>query len=133
MTAKQLLQQHKLKRTSCREGMLELFLASKEALSENELREQLSGSYDRTTFYRSFITLLDAGIIHKIVVDNILTKYALTTPMTREHQHVHFFCTHCETTKCIQTDVEITIQLPEGFHQDSMDILIKGSCNHCKQ
>lgn len=133
MTAKEILYTHQLKRTSCREGLLNAFLISKEALSENELREYVAGSYDRTTFYRSFKTLLDAGVIHKIVVDNTLTKYALTTPQTRDHEHVHFFCTGCHTIKCLHTAMEFNVELPTGFQRQDVEILIKGTCSTCHQ
>ncbi len=131
MTAKDLLQTHQLKRTSCREGLLNAFLASKEALSESDLRDQVAGSYDRTTFYRSFKTLLDAGVIHKIVVDNTLVKYALTTPLTRQHEHVHFFCTCCHTIQCLHSPMTFNLELPMGFHREDVEILIKGTCPTC--
>ena len=62
-----ILNNHNLKRTSCREGILEVVMAANQALSENEIKEQLAGNYDRTTFYRSFKTLEEHRIIHKIV------------------------------------------------------------------
>ena len=77
MKAVDILNHHNLKRTSCREGIIEVVMAAKQALSENEIRERLAGNYDRTTFYRSFKTLEEHKIIHKIVVDNQLVKYAL--------------------------------------------------------
>ena len=76
-----ILNRHNLKRTSCREGIIEVIMTANEALSENEIRERLSGNYDRTTFYRSFKTLEEYKIIHKIVVDNQLVKYALDYPL----------------------------------------------------
>jgi Fur family ferric uptake transcriptional regulator len=73
----EILNNHNLKRTSCREGIIEVIMTAKQALSENEIRERLVGIYDRTTFYRSFKTLEEHNIIHKIVLDNQLVKYAL--------------------------------------------------------
>ncbi|NLF42620.1 MAG: hypothetical protein GX587_07990 [Bacteroidales bacterium] len=57
MKALEILNNHNLKRTSCREGIIEVVMEAKQALSENEIRERLIGNYDRTTFYRSFKTL----------------------------------------------------------------------------
>ncbi len=71
MKALDVLYSHNLKRTSCREGIIEVLMAANEALSEIEIREQLAGNYDRTTFYRSFKTLEENKILHRIVVDNL--------------------------------------------------------------
>lgn len=80
----EVLTNHNLKRTSCREGIIDVIMSKGNALSENEIRELLAGNYDRTTFYRSFKTLEEHKIIHKIVVDNQLVKYALDRSVTNK-------------------------------------------------
>ena len=84
-----------LKRTSCREGIIDVVMTANQALSESEVREKLSGNYDRTTFYRSFKTLEEHKIIHKIVIDNQVIKYALDNSVTHKNEHAHFFCNKC--------------------------------------
>ena len=101
MRAIDILHTKKLKRTSCREGIIELVMNANEALSENEIRESLVGNYDRTTFYRSFKTLEEHNVIHKIVIDNQLVKYALDNSLANKHEHAHFYCNECETVKCL--------------------------------
>lgn len=49
-----ILTKHSLMCTSCREGIIQTMPEANKALSETEIRERLSGNYDRTTFYRSF-------------------------------------------------------------------------------
>ncbi len=128
----EVLNSHNLKRTSCREGIIEAIMSANQALSENEIREQLSGNYDRTTFYRSFKTLEEHKIVHKIVVDNQIVKYALDNSITRKKEHAHFYCNDCHVLQCLESIAVQEIQLPEGYTEVETEILIKGRCAFCK-
>ena len=128
-----ILYSHNLKRTSCREGIIKVVMTANQALSENEIREQLSGNYDRTTFYRSFKTLQEHRIIHKIVVDNQFVKYALDNTVTHIEEHAHFFCNECHTVKCMANVPVQKFQLPEGYSDLETEVLIKGTCVNCNQ
>lgn len=132
MKAVEILNKHKLKRTSCREGIIDIVIEANQALSENEIRERLAGNYDRTTFYRSFKTLVEHKIVHKIVVDNQLVKYALANELTHKDSHAHFYCNECQTVKCMDAIPVQKIQLPEGYSNDETEVLIKGTCAICK-
>ena len=132
MKPKDILNSHHLKRTSCREGIIDVIMQSEKALSEPEIRERLVGNYDRTTFYRSFKTLEESSIVHKIVVDNQLVKYALDNSVTHKKQHAHFYCLHCGAVRCL-SEVEIEIpSLPEGYSGSEMEVVIKGTCKNCR-
>ncbi len=133
MKAVDILNKHQLKRTSCREGILELVMASPKALSEHEIRDQLAGNYDRTTFYRSFKTLVEHQIIHKIVVDNQLVKYALDNSLTHKESHAHFYCSSCQSVQCMDTAPVPKYELPEGYTKEETEVIIKGTCAHCKK
>ncbi|HOL99119.1 MAG: transcriptional repressor [Bacteroidales bacterium] len=133
MKAVEVLNHHHLKRTSCREGIIEVVMNAKQALSENEIRERLSGKYDRTTFYRSFKTLEEHKIIHKIVVDNQLVKYALDNSVTHKDEHVHFYCIKCNSVKCMDNIPIKKYQLPHGYSEIGIEVLIKGICENCKK
>jgi Fur family ferric uptake transcriptional regulator len=127
-----ILNSHNIKRTSCREGIIFVVMTANEALSENEIRERLVGNYDRTTFYRSFKTLEEHKIIHKIVVDNQLVKYALDNTVTHKDEHAHFFCNECNTVKCMNDIPLQKYQLPDGYSDVETEVLIKGTCVNCK-
>lgn len=127
-----ILNSHNLKRTSCREGIIDIVMKASQALSEIEIRERLIGNYDRTTFYRSFKTLEEHKIIHKIVVDNHLVKYALDNTVTHKNKHAHFYCNECNTVKCMENIPVQKYQLPDGFSDIETEVLIKGTCAHCK-
>jgi len=132
MKAVDILTTHQLKRTSCREGIIEVVMQADQALSEQEIRDRLTGNYDRTTFYRSFKTLEEHHIIHKIVVDNQLVKYALDNSVTHKIQHAHFYCNTCHTVKCTEEVPVKDFRLPEGFDGTETEVLIKGICADCK-
>ena len=132
MKATEILNKHKLKRTSCREGIINVVLVANKALSENEIREKLVGNYDRTTFYRSFKTLVEHSILHKITVDNQLVKYAIVNEVDQTHNHAHFYCNECQTVKCMDAVPVKQYQLPDGYSDEETEVLIKGTCAICK-
>jgi Fur family transcriptional regulator, ferric uptake regulator len=132
MKAVDVLYSHNLKRTSCREGIIEVMMASENALSENEIRQKLAGNYDRTTFYRSFKTLEKHKIIHRIVIDNLMIKYAFAVQASQNKDHAHFFCNNCQTLLCMEIAPAKELQLPAGFKETEKEILIKGTCATCK-
>lgn len=129
----EILSKHNLKRTSCREGIINVIMTAKNALSENEIREKLEGIYDRTTFYRSFKTLEKHKIIHKIVVDNQLVKYALDNSVTLKNDHAHFYCNQCQSVKCMDDVPVQKYQLPNGYSDNETEVLIKGTCAKCRE
>jgi len=127
-----ILNSHKLKRTSCREGIIEVILSANQPLSENEIRVKLSGNYDRTTFYRSFKTLEVHGIVHKIVVDSQIVKYAPGNLITHKKEHPHFYCNDCHTLKCLESIPVQNFLLPDGYTELETEIIVKGICPSCK-
>jgi len=127
-----ILNTHNLKRTSCREGIIEVMMSAKNALSEHEIRERLSGNYDRTTFYRSFKTLEEHKIIHKIVIANQLVKYAIDNTVTGKKKHAHFYCNECYSVQCLEFVPVQEIKLPDGFTELETEVIIKGRCPFCK-
>ncbi len=132
MKPHELLIEHGLKRTSCREGIIAVVESAGHPLSELEIRQRLSGNYDRTTFYRSFKTLEESGIIHKIVIDNSVVRYALAITITQKSNHAHFFCVACGTVHCMESIPIAAPALPDGFTSDETEMIIKGTCKSCK-
>lgn len=131
METQEILHKYNLKQTGCREGILSLLLEAGQALSENEIKEALDKKYDRTTFYRSFKTLLEHKIIHKIVVDNLLVKYAPDITVTGKQNHAHFYCERCASVLCVDSVPIEQPQLPNGYKVLETEMIIKGVCNNC--
>lgn len=131
METSNVLHGHNLKRTSCREGIISAIIKAGKALSENEIREKIEGNYNRTTFFRSFKTLVENKIIHKIVIDNLLVKYALDNSVTKQNAHAHFFCCTCNSVQCLYSVAIEKPDLPEGFTGFETELIIKGICKSC--
>jgi Fur family ferric uptake transcriptional regulator len=102
-------------------------------LSESEIRDKLEGNYDRTTFYRSFKTLEETKIIHKIVIDNHVVKYAINNYITKKPDHAHFYCQICNTVKCLENVPIQQLNLPLGYVCFETELIIKGTCNLCQK
>lgn len=132
MQATDILNKFKLRRTSCRQGIIDVVLAADQALSENEISNRLGGQYDRTTFYRSFKTLEEHRIIHKIVVNNLIVKYALDPAVRNKSVHAHFYCSECQTVRCMEDVPVQKYQLPDGYTGEETEVIIKGTCAICK-
>jgi Fur family ferric uptake transcriptional regulator len=131
MKAQEILHRHNLVRTSCRQSIIDTIANSGFAVSEEEIKQKVEGYYDRTTFYRSFKTLLEKCIIHKIVVDNQLVKYALSTRKTESENHVHFYCNQCGLVECLSGTGLTIPDLPVGYTQTDTELIIKGNCKNC--
>lgn len=132
METQKILQVHDLKRTACREGILSVIQDSGHARSEKEIKDELTGNFDRTTFYRSFKTLLEKNIIHKIVVNNQVVKYALDNSITKKQWHAHFYCLECDSVFCLDNIPMKEPEIPPGFERNETEIIVKGLCRECK-
>lgn len=130
--ARDLLRRYALKRTSCREGIINLMMQAGQALSEHDIRDGLAGTYDRTTFYRSFKTLEESGIIHKIVLDSQKVRYALAGNDAGQ-SHAHFHCTACQSVRCLSVAPVPPIALPQGYSMSEAEIILHGFCPICNQ
>ncbi len=133
MEAADILNDHHLKRTSCREGIINVIIAAHGAISENDIKARLDSSYDRTTFYRSFKTLEKNNVIHKVIIDSQNVKYALSHHHDRQESHAHFYCQKCHTVQCLNEINVQNIQLPDGYSGDEAEVIIKGTCPDCQK
>jgi Fur family ferric uptake transcriptional regulator len=129
-----LLKDYRLRSTPTRQEILHLFLKQDFALSFGDIEKQVNNSFDRVTVYRTLKTFLDKGLVHKVLDDEGGLKYALCneacTVSTHKHEHVHFKCTKCGQTSCM--DIEIpTVKLPKGFKANELNLLIQGICASC--
>jgi Fur family ferric uptake transcriptional regulator len=133
MKAHDILHKHNLVRTSCRQSIIDTIVNSGFAISEDEIKRRIEGTYDRTTFYRSLKTLIENGIIHKIVVDNQLVKYAISENRPIGKNHVHFYCIQCGIVECLPGAEIKSPQLPVGYEQTEAELIIKGFCVNCNK
>jgi Fur family ferric uptake transcriptional regulator len=130
----QILHDFHLKATPGRQAILHLFLKKNFALSHQDIEKNMPSNLDRVTVYRTLKTFLDKGIIHKVLDDEGAMKYALCneacTTANHHHDHVHFKCTKCGQTNCLDVEVP-AIKLPKGYRTEEVNLLIQGTCTSC--
>lgn len=131
-----ILKQHGLRKTDCRENVLDVFIGQEFALNHSDLERELSSDFDRVTLYRTLNTFLDKGIVHRILDDSGVARFALCPEECEEeehhHSHIHFKCTSCNNTMCLDHVHIPEFKLPEGYSKSEVDILVQGVCPSCK-
>lgn len=130
----QILKDFNLRSTPSRAAILQAFLTHNYALSHGDLEKEVPASFDRVTVYRTLKTFLDKGLIHKVLDDEGGMKYALCkeacSTAHHHHDHVHFKCTQCGQTNCLQIEIPV-IKLPKGYEAKEVNLLIQGVCGNC--
>ncbi len=129
-----LLRDFRLRSTPSRQEILHLFLRKEYALSHSDIEKEIDNALDRVTVYRTLKTFLDKGLIHKVLDDAGSLKYALCndpcTSTDHHHNHVHFKCTRCNQTSCLNVAIP-PVKLPRGFRATEQNLLIQGICGNC--
>lgn len=129
-----ILHRRQLSSTESRRKILTLFLNSDDALTHGDIEKEVGHKYDRVTIYRTLQTFEEKGIIHSIPTADNSIKYALCKDCEEGHHHddhVHFICSNCEKTICLDDVVSPKIDLPRGYAADNVQVIIKGICSDC--
>lgn len=134
--AESLLKNHSLRLTGSRAEILSIFLQEGRAMSQREVETVMEQSCDRVTIYRTLSTFMDKGLLHKVLDDSGVTKFALCSTGCEEHSahshdHVHFKCTNCGKTLCVDEVRMPQLSLPEGYAVSEVNVLIQGTCANC--
>lgn len=123
-----------IKPTAMRILVLKEISHSKNAINFYEL-EQKFDKVERSTLYRTLKVFEEAHLIHPISDGTGSVKYAVCKNNCNckpEELHVHFFCTQCEKTICLN-DIPIPkVKLPQNYLVDTATYLLKGICPECR-
>ncbi len=129
-----ILKKNSLSVTDSRKKILSLFLQSKDALAHGDIEKKAGEKFDRVTIYRTLQTFVEKGIVHSIPTSDNSVKYALCKDCEEGHHHddhVHFVCSNCRATICLDDVVSPTIELPKGYFVENVQVVINGVCNKC--
>lgn len=134
MHSTEILKNHGIRQTETRQKILNTFLKSPEALSNEDIEKSVD-NLDRITLYRTLKTFEEKGIIHKIPNSGNAPMYAICQDNCTEHQHHdshgHFHCLECGKTVCMDhTDVP-GIKVPEGYKVEQKHLILEGKCDVC--
>lgn len=129
------LKRNKLSVTASRKKILQLFLEQSGALSHGDIEKKAAEKFDRVTIYRTLQTFVDKGIIHIIPTADNSIRYALCKDECSEghhhDHHVHFICSNCHKTYCLDDVVTPDIKLPKGYTPAHTEVVVEGVCKNC--
>jgi Fur family ferric uptake transcriptional regulator len=132
---KDILKRNKLSLTGSREKILSLFLNGQGALAHGDIEKKAGEKFDRVTVYRTLQIFVEKGIIHAIPTSDNSIRYALCKDECSEghhhDHHIHFVCTHCQNTYCLDDVVTPEIRLPKGYTTAQIEVVVEGLCKTC--
>lgn len=127
------LAKRNIKPTAMRELVLEVLTKQKVAISLSELEQNFEKA-DRATLYRTLKTFEENKLIHSIDDGSGAVKYALCQESCEcepEDLHVHFYCTNCQNTYCLNEVPVPAINLPKNFSLQGVSMVVNGTCADC--
>lgn len=130
-----LLNNRNIKPTAMRELVLKVLTEQTTAISLAELEHKFHKA-DKVTLFRTLKTFEENKLIHSIDDGTGSVKYALCTETCQcnpQDLHVHFFCTQCQHTYCLNDIPVPSVNLPVHFNLESISMVVKGICSNCKK
>lgn len=121
-----------LRVTPVRLRVLQVLAQARAALSHAEIDAQLAAPLDRVTLYRTLDSFVSAGLAHKQVGAERVTRFALVDGADHS-AHAHFTCDQCSTVYCMPAKPPRRAQLPEGFELAGAALHFHGACPACSK
>lgn len=88
---------------------------------------------DRSSIFRTLKLFADQHLLHELDDGSGIRKYCLCRCESKQHiGHVHFTCTSCGKTFCLDNCHIPSVILPKGYTQHEAEYLIKGICSNCQ-
>lgn len=132
---KDILTRHNLRKTEARKEILRLLFKEGVAVSHADLETALINKTDRVTIYRTLSAFEEKGVIHRVIDGSGVYKYALchTDCDEKGHydEHVHFNCTQCGNTYCIENATIPEVRIPGNFKPRNFHLFAEGICDTC--
>ena len=129
-----LLGEHGVKPTANRLLIARALQEASGPMSMMELEAKLE-TIDKSNIFRTLTAFREAHLVHVLEDTGEGIRYELCHSHGEEHDedlHVHFYCTHCHRTYCLEELPVPEVAVPEGFKVESASYLLKGICPHCR-
>ena len=133
MSLEELLEHHGVKPTANRLLIARALQDANRPLSLMELETQLE-TIDKSNVFRALTAFREAHLVHVLEDAGDGVRYELCHSHDEEHDddvHVHFYCTRCHKTYCLEDTPVPPVEVPEGFSPESVSYLVKGICPEC--
>lgn len=98
--------------------------------------ETMLDTAPKSTIFRALNLFLEHRLVHSFEDGSGSLKYELCNgdaECSVNDMHTHFYCEKCQRTFCFKTIQVPTIELPCGFTMRSVNYMIKGLCDKCKE
>jgi len=132
----QTLLRHGLRQTPVRRAVLAALAGKGYALTGAEIEQEIGSDVDRITLYRTLKSFEQQGLIHRVIDDTDVLRYAACSiecsAGAHFDNHVHFKCSTCQHTYCLSQVAIPVVQLPGGFQAERRDFLLSGVCQLCQ-
>ena len=114
--------------TESRKKILDLFLETDGALAHADIEKNTASAFDRVTVYRTLQTFVEKGIIHQIPTTDNSILYALCKHNCEQghhhDDHVHFICSNCDKTICLDEVTVPEVKLPKNFTKQQSAMVV---------
>ena len=124
-----LLEEHGVKVTANR------LLVAGRPLSLMELEARLE-TVDKSNIFRTLTAFKEAHLVHALEDAGDGVRYELCHSHHEgmdDDIHVHFYCTRCHRTFCLESTPVPPVDVPEGYEVETKSYLLKGVCPECAQ
>ena len=128
----EVLNQHGIRPTAVRILVYRAVCHRSEAFSLADVEEWLP-EMDRSSIFRALRLFTEHDILHQIDDGSGIEKYCVCRCESSHHlNHVHFACTRCGRTYCLEDHTIPLVTLPEGFETHEVEYIVKGYCPKCR-
>ena len=129
-----LLEEHGVKVTANRLLIARALQEARRPLSMMELEGMLE-TIDKSNVFRTLMAFKDAHLVHALEDTGDGIRYELCHSHQDGHDddiHVHFYCTRCHRTYCLESIPIPPVSAPKGFAPETASYILKGICPECQ-
>lgn len=131
---KDVIREKGLKITPVRLQVLRILSKDHLALSHADLEGSIADA-DRITLYRVLNDFEEAGLVHKVVDQAGVARFAFCkNDCSHGHHvdnHVHFNCEQCGKMFCLEKTEAPAVKVPRGFKAAGQHTVVYGTCKDC--
>ena len=127
-----LLEEHGVKVTANRLLVARALAQAGRPLSLMELEARLE-TVDKSNIFRTLTAFKEAHLVHALEDAGDGVRYELCHEGMDDDIHVHFYCTRCHRTFCLESTPVPPVDVPEGYEVETKSYLLKGVCPECAQ
>ena len=128
-----LMQAHGVKPTANRILILRALLGAGRPLSMTEIETELE-SVDKSIISRTLSAFREARLLHVLADGGDSLRYEVCHCAAEDEdsdRHVHFHCTRCGRTFCLEELPVPAVTMPAGYRAEHVNFIVEGICPNC--